>query len=96
MFKSNGEFFYPAFEGDPSYDDFITDEGANLTRFGVGAPTALAEFFGDVMLVNGIAWPNEPVEPPLYRLRLLNGCDSRFLVVQFIPWQRAPQIPSTR
>ena len=30
MFKANGELFYPAFPGDPFYDDFITGEGAEL------------------------------------------------------------------
>jgi FtsP/CotA-like multicopper oxidase with cupredoxin domain len=72
MFKDNGEFFYPAFPGDPFYADFITE-----------GPTALAEFFGDHMVVNGKIWPKMDVEPRNYRLRLLNGCDSRFLAVQF-------------
>jgi hypothetical protein len=35
------------------------------------------------MVVNGVAWPKMSVEPRRYRLRLLNGCDSRFLVVRF-------------
>src|SRR5207237_3104511 len=39
--------------------------------------THLPEFFGDVMLVNGSAWPKLDVEPRQYRLRLLNGSDSR-------------------
>ena len=30
MFLATGELFYPAFPGDPFYDDFITDEGAIL------------------------------------------------------------------
>jgi FtsP/CotA-like multicopper oxidase with cupredoxin domain len=46
-------------------------------------PSALAEFFGDHMVVNGLIWPKEEVEPRNYRMRLLNGCDSRFLGVQF-------------
>ena len=85
MFKDNGEFFYPAFPGDPFYEDFITGEGANLPPdlFPGGGPTGLAEFFGDHMVVNGIIWPKMDVEPRNYRLRLLNGCDSRFLAVQF-------------
>jgi len=29
-------------------------------------------------------WPKLTVEPRKYRLRLLNGCDSRFLAVQFL------------
>ena len=85
MFKDNGEFFYPAFPGDPFYADFITDEGAVLppATFPGGGPTGLAEFFGDHMVVNGKIWPKMDVEPRNYRLRLLNGCDSRFLAVQF-------------
>ena len=31
MFKDNGELFYPAFPGDPEYDNFINGEGADLT-----------------------------------------------------------------
>ena len=85
MFKNNGEFFYPAFPGDPFYADFITDEGAVLPPgiFPGGGPTGLAEFFGDHMVVNGMIWPKLDVEPRNYRLRLLNGCDSRFLAAQF-------------
>jgi FtsP/CotA-like multicopper oxidase with cupredoxin domain len=85
MFKDTGELFYPAFPGDPFYDDFITGEGAILPpeRFPGGGPTGLAEFFGDHMVVNGKLWPKMDVEPRNYRLRFLNGCDSRFLVAQF-------------
>jgi FtsP/CotA-like multicopper oxidase with cupredoxin domain len=85
MFKDNGELFYPAFPGDPYYEDFIEDEGADLPEeiFPDGGPTGLAEFFGDHMVVNGVIWPKMDVEPRNYRLRLLNGCDSRFLAVQF-------------
>lgn len=84
MFKDTGELFYPAFPGDPFYDDFITGEGAILPPaiFPGGGPTALAEFFGDHMVVNGKIWPKMNVEPRNYRLRLLNGCDSRFLAIQ--------------
>jgi FtsP/CotA-like multicopper oxidase with cupredoxin domain len=35
------------------------------------------------MVVNGKIWPKMYVEPRHYRLRLLNGCDSRFLQLQF-------------
>jgi FtsP/CotA-like multicopper oxidase with cupredoxin domain len=85
MFHADGSLFYPTYPGDPFYDDFITGEGAELPPqiFPGGGPTALAEFFGDHMVVNGKIWPRMNVEPRNYRLRLLNGCDSRFLVVQF-------------
>jgi spore coat protein A len=45
---------------------------------GAPTPTHLPEFFGDVILVNTQAWPRLPVERRPYRLRLLNGSDSRF------------------
>lgn len=41
-------------------------------------PSILPEFFGDFILVNGRAWPVLDVEPRQYRLRFLNGSDSRF------------------
>ena len=81
MFRANGDLFYPAFPGDPGWAAFITEQGLEDTD--VPWPSALAEFFGDHMLVNGVIWPRLDVEPRNYRLRLLNGCDSRFLVVQF-------------
>jgi FtsP/CotA-like multicopper oxidase with cupredoxin domain len=85
MFLADGALFYPAYPGDPFYDDFIYDEEANLPEelFPGGGPTGLAEFFGDHMVVNGKIWPKADVEPRNYRLRLLNGTDSRFIVVQF-------------
>lgn len=85
MFTEKGDLFYPAFPGDPFYDDFITGEGAILPEalFPGGGPTALAEFFGDHMVVNGKIWPKENVEPRHYRMRLLNGTDSRFMVIRF-------------
>ena len=81
MFRSNGELFYPGFPGDPFWEDFITGEGLNDED--VPQPSALAEFFGDHMVVNGVIWPKADVERRHYRLRLLNGTDSRFLVVRF-------------
>jgi FtsP/CotA-like multicopper oxidase with cupredoxin domain len=85
MFRDTGQLFYPAFPGDPFYDDFITGEGAELPPdiFPGGGPTALAEFFGDHMVVNGLIWPKEDVKPRNYRLHLLNGTDSRFMVIRF-------------
>jgi spore coat protein A len=85
MFTADGALFYPAYPGDPLYKDFIEDEGADLPEelFPDGGPTGLAEFFGDHMVVNGKIWPKADVEPRNYRMRLLNGTDSRFMVVQF-------------
>lgn len=83
MFKETGELFFPAFDGDPFWEDFITGEGAMPDP--PGGPSGLAEFFGDHMVVNGKIWPKEPVEPRQYRLHLLNGTDSRFMAIRFRP-----------
>lgn len=41
-------------------------------------PSILPEYFGSFILVNGMTWPVLDVEPRQYRLRFLNGSDSRF------------------
>jgi spore coat protein A len=41
--------------------------------------TWIGEYFGDTMLVNGKVWPYLDVEPRMYRLRILNGCNARIL-----------------
>jgi spore coat protein A len=41
--------------------------------------TWIPEYFGDTMLVNGKVWPFLEVEPRMYRLRFLNGCNARIL-----------------
>jgi bilirubin oxidase len=46
-------------------------------------PTWNPEFFGNVMVVNGKAWPYHPTDPVRHRIRFLNGTDSRFLILQF-------------
>jgi spore coat protein A, manganese oxidase len=45
----------------------------------IAGATWIGEYFGDVMLVNGKVWPFLEVEPRLYRLRILNGCNARIL-----------------
>ncbi|MFD2247087.1 multicopper oxidase domain-containing protein [Pontibacter ruber] len=62
MFTTDGQLFYPA---EPKAE-------------GAPTPSILPEFFGDIILVNGKAWPILNVEPRQYRFRLLNGSDSRF------------------
>jgi bilirubin oxidase len=40
------------------------------------------EFFGNTIVVNGKTWPYLDVEQRRYRLRLLNGSQSRFLILK--------------
>lgn len=62
MFTADGQLFYPS---EPEEDDDPE-------------PSVLPEFFGNIILVNGQAWPVLEVEPRKYRFRFLNGSDSRF------------------
>jgi spore coat protein A len=48
-------------------------------RSGIPGATWIGEYFGDVMLVNGKIWPFLDVEPRMYRLRILNGCNARIM-----------------
>jgi spore coat protein A len=88
-FNADGTLFYPDnrafFEGlDPSQLQipFIPDIACNGLPSDV-SPIWNPEFFGNVMVVNGRAWPFLEVEQRRYRLRLLNGCNSRFLILDF-------------
>jgi spore coat protein A len=50
-------------------------------------------FFGETMLVNGKVWPYHDVKQGKYRLRLLNGCNSRVLTLQFCPASNMARCP---
>ena len=52
---------------------------------GAPDPSIQPEEFGAGILVNGMLWPYESVEPRRYRLRILNGSDSRFYSLAFEP-----------
>src|SRR5262245_46778184 len=54
-------------------------------QHGAPYPSIQPEEFGPAILVNGLLWPHEAVEPRRYRLRLLNGSDSRFYALAFEP-----------
>jgi spore coat protein A len=76
-FNADGSLFYPDtrefFDG--IVGDFIPD-----TEF---SPIWNPEFFGNTMMINGNTWPFQTVEQRRYRLRFLNGCQSRFLILDF-------------
>jgi FtsP/CotA-like multicopper oxidase with cupredoxin domain len=77
-FKSDGSLFYPDnrafFEGVPQ--DQLQIDFAPVSDV---APIWNPEAFFNAMVVNGGTWPTLDVAPALYRFRLLNGCNSRFL-----------------
>ena len=51
-------------------------------------------FFGNVPVVNGAIYPYKQVEPRRYRLRLVNGANSRFFNLFFNLAKRPTDIPS--
>src|SRR2546425_334779 len=62
-------------------DRLFNSDGTLLYPVAEGGthPFWIPEFFGDTMLVNGKVWPYLDVEPRLYRFRMLNACNARFL-----------------
>jgi FtsP/CotA-like multicopper oxidase with cupredoxin domain len=87
-FNADGSLFYPDSRAffDGIVRDYIPD--------GEFSPIWNPEFFGNTIMVNGNTWPFLAVEQRRYRLRFLNGCQSRFLILDFdgIPGVEAWQI----
>ncbi len=77
-FNADGSLFYP--------DNRAFFEGLRENQLDIPfapdsdvAPIWNPEAFFNVMVVNGVAWPFQDVDQGRYRLRLLNGNNSRFL-----------------
>jgi bilirubin oxidase len=77
-FNDDGSLFYP--DSREFFDGFdgpyIGDDDSDIS------PIWNPEFFGDATLVNGRTWPFLEVEQRRYRFRILNGCNSRFLILE--------------
>jgi bilirubin oxidase len=76
-FNVDGSLFYP------DSREFFDEYRGPYRPDTLVAPIWNPEFFGDTIVVNGKTWPYLEVEPRLYRLRLLNGNNSRFLLLKF-------------
>jgi len=79
-FNADGSLFYP--------DTRAFFDGATAIDPGFIPATDLSpmwnpEFFGNMIMVNGNTWPFQTVEQRRYRFRFLNGCQSRFLILDF-------------
>jgi FtsP/CotA-like multicopper oxidase with cupredoxin domain len=76
-FNTNGSLFYPDTRAffDGYTGPYIPDTDVS--------PIWNPEFFGNMIMVNGNTWPYQQVEKRRYRLRFLNGCQSRFLILDF-------------
>ncbi|WP_222914028.1 multicopper oxidase [Natrinema sp. SYSU A 869] len=67
-FNDDGSLFYPTAVS----DDQIRGDDPQPE------PSIVPQFYGDTSIVNGKAWPRLSVNPRKYRLRLLNGANSRY------------------
>jgi FtsP/CotA-like multicopper oxidase with cupredoxin domain len=76
-FNSDGSLFYP--DTRAFFDGYA---GPYIPTTDV-SPIWNPEFFGNMIMVNGNTWPFQTVEKRRYRLRFLNGCQSRFLILDF-------------
>ncbi|MBC7291142.1 MAG: multicopper oxidase domain-containing protein [Actinotalea sp.] len=87
-FHVDGALFYP------DTREFFDGTTGPYVPDGDVAPIWNPEFFGNTIMVNGATWPVHRFEQRRYRLRLLNGCNSRFLVLDFsgIPGAQVTQI----
>jgi FtsP/CotA-like multicopper oxidase with cupredoxin domain len=86
-FNDDGSLFYP--------DSRAFFEGLDASQLQIpfipedacGGPSDISpifnpEFFGNTIVVNGKTWPFLEVEQRRYRFRILNGCNSRFLLLE--------------
>ncbi|MFZ2950425.1 MAG: multicopper oxidase domain-containing protein, partial [Desulfuromonadaceae bacterium] len=86
-FNADGGLFYPAnrafFEGLGNGQDALGNANAGLTIPFIPSsdisPIWNPEAFFNTIVVNGTTWPKLEVAPAIYRFRLLNGSNSRFL-----------------
>ena len=76
-FNADGSLFYP--DSRAFFDNFIQPSIPETEISPIWNP----EFFGNMIMVNGNTWPFLNVEQRRYRLRFLNGCQSRFLILDF-------------
>jgi len=76
-FNTDGSLFYP--DTREFFDRIVGD----FIPVGEYSPIWNPEFFGNMMMINGNTWPYQTVEQRRYRFRFLNGCQSRFLILDF-------------
>ncbi len=72
----------PQFPGAPELRIPLEPDEALDGQMSDISPQWNPEFFGNTMVVNGKTWPYLNVEQRRYRFRLLNGSQSRFLILK--------------
>ncbi|HKZ75757.1 MAG TPA: bilirubin oxidase, partial [Actinomycetota bacterium] len=79
-FNADGSLFYPDTR---EFFDGATASDPGFIPFTDLSPIWSPEFFGNMIMVNGNTWPFLNVRQRRYRFRFLNGCQSRFLILDF-------------
>jgi spore coat protein A len=92
----SGKYEIPLLVQDRTLDDAGQLVYAPTHEDGVALPPGVwgPEFFGNLPVVNGAIYPYLEVEPRPYRLRLLNGANSRFFNFYFNLANKPTDIPS--
>jgi spore coat protein A len=80
LFYPDNRAFFEGLEPDQLQIPFIPEP--SLGGQSDVSPIWNPEFFGNTMVVNGKTWPKFEVEKRRYRFRILNACDSRFLILK--------------
>ena len=86
-FNTDGSLFYP--NSREFFDRIVGPYVPNSSGGSEDEPSRSfspiwnPEFFGNAIMVNGNTWPVHIVEQRRYRFRFLNGCQSRFLILDF-------------
>jgi len=81
-FNADGSLFYP---GDRAFFEGLAVKDLKIPFIGdMTFPSDISpiwnpEVFFNTMVVNGVTWPKLDVAQAIYRFRLLDGCNSRFL-----------------
>jgi bilirubin oxidase len=85
-FNQDGSLFFP--DSREFFDDFSGPFEPESDMHPIWNP----EFFGNTLVVNGNTWPKCTVKRQRYRIRLLNGCNARTLMLRLS--DKLPSDPS--
>jgi bilirubin oxidase len=77
-FNADGSLFFPDTRAffDGFTGPYIPDPASDIS------PIWNPEFFGNMMVVNGRTWPSFNAQARRYRIRFLNGCNARLLILK--------------
>ena len=89
-FTTDAQLYFPAHaedvlpDGNGGSGSVLEEVGEDFFAENAGGASALPEFFGDHILVNGAPWPNLDVGRGAVTYELLNGSDSRFYLLDLV------------